>query len=84
MADRKLQDGLSYPPRVFRAERAAAYLSIGTTTFLRLVSEGVLPKPIKLRGVTIWDRLDLDAAIDDLREGGENTIDKALRESDKI
>ena len=39
MASRKLQDNFSYPPRAMRAERAAAYLSMSTSTFLALVKE---------------------------------------------
>ena len=34
--------------------------------FLDLVEKGMLPKPIRLRGVRAWDRLKLDAAVDTL------------------
>ena len=64
----KLQDHLAYPPRMFRAERAATYLSMSTSTFLKLVEEGLMPKGIKLRGMTMWDRLELDAAVEKLKE----------------
>jgi len=63
----KLQDGLSYPPRGMRAERAAAYVGIGRTKFLELVEKGVLPEPIEIDGMTLWDRLTLDAAFDNLQ-----------------
>jgi len=63
-----------------RAERAAAYLDISPTSFFRLVEDGVLPKPTKIRGMATWDRLDLDAAYDDLKDGGtDNTMSKLLR-----
>lgn len=68
MAIEKLQDHLAYPPRTFRADRAAAYLSMATSTFLKLVDEGVMPKGIKVHGMTMWDRFELDAALDNLKE----------------
>jgi predicted DNA-binding transcriptional regulator AlpA len=75
----KLQDHLAYPPRAMRAERAAAYLDMSTRTFFRLVDEGALPPPIKIRGVVTWDRLELDAAYENLKFGeSENTVHKLL------
>jgi len=65
---KKLQDQMAYPPRLFRAERAAAYLGgMSTSTFLKLVDEGRLPKGIKIGGMTMWDRLELDAALENLK-----------------
>jgi excisionase family DNA binding protein len=79
----KLQDHLAYPPRLLRADRAAAYLGIGTRTFMRLVAEGKLPKPKRLSGVVAWDRYRLDAAIDDAADdAADNTVDKLLGEQD--
>lgn len=69
-----------------RAERAAAYLDLSPSTFLRLVDEGLLPPPTKVRGVVSWDRYDLDCAYEDwkARSGGEeNTMHKLLREGGK-
>ena len=37
---RKLADTFAYPPRALRADRAAAYLDMGTSTFLELVAQG--------------------------------------------
>ena len=56
----KLQDHLAYPPRTFRADRAAAYLSMSTSTFLKLVGEGIMPR--------MWDRLELESALENLKE----------------
>ena len=64
----KLQDNFGYPPRAFRAERAAAYLSMSTSCFLKLVDEGLMPKPVKIKGMTMWDRHDLDGALENLKE----------------
>ena len=63
---RKIQDQLAYAPRLMRADRAAAYLGMSQSSFLQLVKQGVLPKPIKLKGMTAWDRYKLDAAVDEL------------------
>jgi predicted DNA-binding transcriptional regulator AlpA len=78
----KLADDLAYPPRAMRAERAAAYLDMSTSTFFRLVDEGALPAPTKKKGIVSWDRLDLDAAYENWKdENGphENTMHKLLR-----
>lgn len=64
MATPKLSDGFAYPPRLMRADRASAYLSMSESTFLRLVDEGLLPKGKKLNGMTFWDRFALDAFAD--------------------
>ena len=77
----KLQDQLAYPPRLLRADRAAAYLGMGERTFLRLVAEGKLPKPKRLGGVVAWDRYRLDASIDDANDDvADNTVDRLLGE----
>jgi predicted DNA-binding transcriptional regulator AlpA len=50
-------------------ERAAAYVGFGTTKFLEMVNEGTMPKPIMISGDNPrWDRLDLDAAFDNLKD----------------
>jgi predicted DNA-binding transcriptional regulator AlpA len=74
----KLQDALSYSPRLLRADRAAAYLGMGTSTFLRMVSEGVLPKPKHIKGVVVWDRFALDAYVDGIDDEA-NTVERILR-----
>jgi hypothetical protein len=61
---RKLADNLAYPPRAFRADRAAAYLSVSTTKFLEWVEQGKMPKGAHIDGVVLWDRLALDLAFD--------------------
>ena len=49
-----------------RADRAAAYLSMSRSTFLDLVDAGTLPKPTRIGGVVLWDRLALDVAFEEL------------------
>jgi hypothetical protein len=64
----KLQDYLSYPPRGLRVDRAAAYLDMSKSKLLSLVDEGIIRQPANLGGVKVWDRADLDAAIEAAKE----------------
>lgn len=61
---------ISIAPRLLRRERAAIYLDISPVTFDKLVKEGVLPAPKKLRSFKVWDRDDLDALVDQLPYDG--------------
>lgn len=82
-AGKLLQDQLAWPPRLLRAERAAAYLGMGTRTFLGLVAKGILPKPKHIGGMRAWDRYRLDAWVDDGNDDtADNTVDRQLRASD--
>ena len=54
--------------------------------FLRLVDEGLMPPATKIRDMATWDRLDLDAAYENLKhstEPSENTVHRRLRELDE-
>ena len=75
---KKAADFLSYPPRMMRLGRVAAYVDVSPSTYLRMVEEGAMPKPIVHNGVRMWDRVEVDAACDDLKEGPANTYDKAM------
>jgi hypothetical protein len=79
MGDHKLADGLAYPPRGMRADRAAAYLGMSTSSFLRLVGTS-LPSGVPIGGMMIWDRLELDAAFDNLKnpDTSQNSMHKIL------
>lgn len=48
-----------------RAE-AADYIGIGTTKFDALVKDGRMPKPKRIDGRTVWDRIAVDRAFDEL------------------
>lgn len=77
----KLADTLAYPPRGMRADRAAAYLGMSTSAFFRLVDTGQLPRGILIGGMTIWDRLELDAAFENFKnpeKASENSMHKIL------
>jgi predicted DNA-binding transcriptional regulator AlpA len=78
MGNHKLADGLAYPPRAMRADRAAAYLDMSPASFHRLVDEGVLPRGHPVKGMVIWDRYELDAAFESLKCGDDNSMHKLL------
>ena len=63
---------------MMRLERVAAYVDVSPSTFLRMVEEGTMPAAIVHHGIRAWDRIDVDAAIEDLKEGPTNTYDKAM------
>ena len=60
-------DNAGYPPRGMRADRAGAYFGMSEDTFLRLVADKVFPKGIPIRGMVVWDRLDLETAWDNFK-----------------
>ena len=69
MADKPVGDHVAYPPRALDAERAARYVGCGRTKFLEMVEDGRMPAPFRYeKEMPRWDRCDLDAAIDDLKE----------------
>jgi excisionase family DNA binding protein len=59
--------------RGLRRERAAAYVGVSAGTFDDMVRNGELPRPRLLGGgrVKVWDRADLDAAIEAAPVDGE-------------
>jgi hypothetical protein len=44
-----------------------------------LLEEVSMPVPIIHHGIRMWDRIDVDAAIEDLKEEPINTYDKAMK-----
>jgi hypothetical protein len=64
----KLQDQLAYPPRLMAGDRAAAYVGFGLTKFLEFVAEGIMPAAIDVDGNPRWDRLELDSAVENLKD----------------
>jgi predicted DNA-binding transcriptional regulator AlpA len=59
------------------AERAAAYIGFGRTKFLEMVRDGRMPQPIYIDDNPRWDRRDLDAAWDDLKEQCSDPMQRA-------
>jgi hypothetical protein len=86
----KLQDCLSYPPRLMPVELAARYVGFGVTKFKELIEERKMPQAIDVDGSPRWDRCDLDAAVDDLKDArsdpvkrSRNRLEQRLREQEQ-
>ncbi|MGV1784342.1 MULTISPECIES: helix-turn-helix transcriptional regulator [Agrobacterium] len=65
-----------YPPRGMSRDEAARYIGVGITKFDQMVKDGRMPKPKRVDGRTIWDRIKLDDAFTRLPD--ENMIDAIL------
>lgn len=74
----KQSDALSYPPRGMSREEAARYVGVGTTKFDEMVADRRMPKPRKIDGRVVWDRIALDAAFSDLPSDAGNVLDDLL------
>ncbi len=72
-------DSFAYPPRGLSRDEAARYIGIGSTKFDELVKDGRMPRPKRVDGRTVWDRIAIDAAFSELPEDGGNRIDELLR-----
>lgn len=73
----RLQDSLAYPPRLMDLERAAAYVGFGRTKFMELVDQRKMPPPVDVDGNARWDRLDLDATVDDLKDRRRDPVKRS-------
>lgn len=73
----KLQDCVNYPPRLMSLERAAAYVGFGPTKFKELIDERKMPQAVNIDGSPRWDRIDLDAAVDDLKDHRRDPVKRS-------
>jgi excisionase family DNA binding protein len=72
-------DTIGYPPRGLSRDEAARYVGVGTTKFDEMVQDGRMPKPKRVDGRTVWDRVAIDLAFTDLpEEGHKNFFDRAF------
>jgi excisionase family DNA binding protein len=72
-------DTIAYPPRGMSRDEAARYIGVGATKFDEMVADGRMPKPKRVDGRVIWDRLRLDAAFTDLPDDKRgNQMDRIL------
>jgi excisionase family DNA binding protein len=53
-------DILLYAPRGLSRDEAARYVGVGTTKFDEMVADGRMPRPKKVDGRVIWDRLKIE------------------------
>jgi len=75
----QVRDPFSYPPRGMNREEAARYIGVGMTKFDEMVKDGRMPKPKRADKRTIWDRVKLDLAFNDLGDGEINELDEVLQ-----
>jgi predicted DNA-binding transcriptional regulator AlpA len=50
--------------------QAAEYIGVGATKFDEMVDDGRMPKPKRIDGRTVWDRIKLDEAFAAIDESG--------------
>ena len=48
--------------------QAAEYIGVGVTKFDEMVNDGRMPRPKRIDGRTVWDRVRLDEAFDALND----------------
>lgn len=78
-------DPLAYPPRGMSREEAARYVGVGTTKFDEMIADRRMPKPRRVDGRTVWDRVELDIAFSDLpREPAMTIFERAAAEVGRI
>lgn len=65
---------LSTHPRGMRLPVAAEYIGVSRSKFLQLVTDGLMPKPFKIGGVTLWDLRKIDPAFDELSNREEESV----------
>lgn len=58
---------VSLAPRGLGEDTAAQYVGLGSSKFRELVNDGRMPQPIRFDGRKIWDRVDLDDAMDAIK-----------------
>lgn len=72
-------DSLAWPPRGLSREQAARHVGVGTTKFDEMVADGLMPKPKRVGGRVIWDRIAIEAAFTDLPDdGAANPLDRLM------
>lgn len=59
---------LAYPPRGLSRDEAARYVGVSITKFDEMVADGRMPRPKRIDGRVVWDRLRIEAAFTDLPE----------------
>lgn len=69
---------LSLAPRGLSRAQGAEYIGVSPSEFSQMVLDGRMPKPKRIDGRLVWDRLELDAAFDVLAERNDNPWDQAL------
>ena len=53
---------LSLAPRGLSRVQSAVYVGVGSTKYDEMVADGRMPKPKRIDGRTVWDRMEIDEA----------------------
>lgn len=72
MSSRTLEKARPVITRGLRLEAAAAWVGVGSTKFLQMVTDGRMPRPRCIDSVRVWDVRELEVAFDDLPAADEN------------
>jgi excisionase family DNA binding protein len=60
-------------------DEAARYIGVGNTKFDEMVADGRMPRPKRVDGRVVWDRLQIEAAFTDLpKDKKVNYFDRML------
>jgi len=71
-------DQIAYAPRGLSRPEAARYVGVGETKFDEMVADRLMPRPKRIGGRVVWDRIALDVAFSALPDEGSNRIDDLL------
>jgi predicted DNA-binding transcriptional regulator AlpA len=72
-------DPFSWPPRGLSREEAARHVGVGTTKFDEMVSDGRMPRPKRIDGRKVWDRVAVEMAFSNLPDDrAANPLDRML------
>lgn len=63
-------DAIAYPPRGLSREESARYVGVSATKFDQMIVDQIMPKPKRIGGRVVWDRIALDMAFNTLPEDG--------------
>lgn len=75
-----LHDPIAYAPRGMSREESARYIGVGVTKFDEMIADGRMPRPKRVDGRVVWDRLKLDMAFSDLPDDTKvNPLDRMLQ-----
>lgn len=73
-------DPIAYAPRGMSREESARYIGVGATKFDEMVADRRMPRPKRVDGRVIWDRVKLDMAFSDLPDDTRvNPLDQMLQ-----
>ena len=56
----------SLAPRGLSRGQSAEYVGVGVTKFDQMVDDGRMPRPKRIDGRLVWDRVKLDEAFEEL------------------